>query len=195
MLEKFKYQFDGYIFDCDGTLAESMYMHFQAWSHALASHAPQIPFTWDLFRSMAGMGLPHTVKLVSERFGVPLDTKQLLADQDAYCEAHMHLIEPNTEVVEFARWVAKEGFPRAVASGGHRTMVHKTLEILKITDLFPVVVTQDDVTHGKPDPEIFLLAAQKIGIAPAKCLVLEDSFLGIQAAQSAGMGSVLIRVE
>jgi HAD superfamily hydrolase (TIGR01509 family) len=195
MLEYFNYQFDAYIFDCDGTLAESMYMHFQAWSYSLQVWAPEIPFTWDLFRSMAGMGLHHTIELVSKRFNVPLDAKTLLDEQYAYCKEHMHLMEPNHEIVDFARHLAEKKIPIAVASGGFREMVHNTLEVIGVKDLFPVVVTQDDVFKGKPDPEIFLLAAHKLGIAPEKCLVLEDSLLGIQAAIAAGMGSVLIRAE
>ena len=195
MLEKFRYQFDGYIFDCDGTLAESMYMHFQAWQHALEGNKAPFEFTWALFRSMAGMGMHHTVKLVNERFNADLDPEKLLQDQAVYCKNHMHLIEPNQEIVRFAHWVAENGFAMSVASGSHRKMVHDTLKLLKIDHLFPVVVTQDDVVHGKPDPEIFLLAAKKMGIEPSRCLVLEDSLLGIQAAHAAGMSSVLVRIE
>ncbi len=195
MLEKFHYQFDAYIFDCDGTLAESMYLHFEAWSHALQKHAPSVPFTWELFQSMAGMSLAHTIQLVSERFGVSIDAQALLKDQENYSETHLKLIEPNTEVVEFAKSLVKKGIPCAVASGGHRNMVHKTLEHLGLKSLFPTIITQDDVIKGKPDPEIFLLAAKRLDIPPKKCLVLEDSFLGIEAAYRAGMSSVLIRIE
>ena len=170
-------------------------MHFQAWQYSLNRHAPHIPFTWELFRSMAGMGLHHTVKLVSEKFHTPLDSVRLLAEQEEYCNEHLHLLERNHEVVVFAEWVAAQNLPRSVASGGHRQVVRRTLELLHLKPLFPIVVTQDDVKHGKPHPEMFLLAAEKMGIEPGKILVLEDSFLGIEAAHSAGMASVLVRVE
>jgi beta-phosphoglucomutase-like phosphatase (HAD superfamily) len=188
--------FEGYIFDCDGTLAESMEMHFKAWQYSLEKYAPQMPFTWALFRSMAGMGLHHTVKLVSEKLKIPLDAETLLAEQEIYCNEHLHLLERNHEVVAFAEWVASQNLPRSVASGGHRAVVHRTLDLLHLAPLFPVVVTQDDVVHGKPDPEIFLLAAKRMGLTnPSKILVLEDSLLGIQAAHAAGMASVLVRIE
>jgi len=197
MIEYFQHydQFEGYIFDCDGTLAESMYMHFQAWVHALEKHHTPFEFTWDFFRSMAGMGLHHTIKLVNEKFNTQLDADQLIHDQAVYCDQHIDLLERNHEIVHFAEWVAQHKRRLSVASGGHRVVVERTLHILKIDHLFPIVVTQDDVTHGKPDPEIFLLAAQKMGIAPQQCLVLEDSLLGIQAAQAAGMSSVLVRAD
>lgn len=195
MLFRLPRTFEGYIFDCDGTLAESMQMHFQAWQYSLDRHAPQIPFTWELFRSMAGMGLHHTVKLVSEKFHTPLDVDLLLREQEQYCNDHLHLLKRNQEVVIFAEWVASQNLPLSVASGGHRKVVHQTLQLLHLAPLFPIVVTQDDVTHGKPHPEMFLLAAKKMGIDPRKILVLEDSFLGIEAAHAAGMASVLVRVE
>ncbi|OYV46828.1 MAG: hypothetical protein B7X06_03370, partial [Verrucomicrobia bacterium 21-51-4] len=99
------------------------------------------------------------------------------------------------EVAKFAHWVADQGLKRSVASGGHRAIVHKTLDIVGLKDLFPIIVTQDDVTKSKPDPEIFLLAAQKMNVAPERCLVLEDSLLGIQGAMAGGMSAVLVRFD
>ena len=195
MLRNFEYSFEGFIFDCDGTLAESMQMHFQAWTAALALQNATFDFTWELFRSMAGMGLEHTVDLVNKRFNQKLQAGPLLKAQEAFSEEHIHEMCPNYEVLDFATWVAKEGYARSVASGGNRHVVHRTLKIIGADHLFPVVVTQDDVTHGKPDPEIFLLAAKKMGIAPEKCLVLEDSMLGIKAAEAAGMGAMLVRFD
>ena len=195
MLRDFDYSFEGFIFDCDGTLAESMQMHFRAWKAALAQQGATFDFTWELFRSMAGMGLEHTVELVNKRFNQTLDAQPLLKAQEEFCEGHIHEMKPNYDVLDFANWVAEQGYARSVASGGNRHVVHRTLKIIGADHLFSTVVTQDDVTHGKPDPEIFLLAAEKMGIAPKKCVVLEDSMLGIRAAQAAGMGAILVRFD
>ncbi len=72
--------FDGYIFDCDGTLANSMPMHFDSWKHVLNKHGAKFDFTWDLFRSMAGMGLVHSIEQLNEKFQHSLDAHKLLAD-------------------------------------------------------------------------------------------------------------------
>jgi beta-phosphoglucomutase-like phosphatase (HAD superfamily) len=96
------------------------------------------------------------------------------------------------EVVAFARERARAGFPVSVASGGDAITVRQTLRTIGVTDLFPVVVTAEEVEHGKPAPDLFLLAAERMGVAPAQCLVFEDSLLGIRAAERAGMGSVLV---
>ncbi|GAB4282807.1 MAG: HAD-IA family hydrolase [Opitutales bacterium] len=195
MLRCFDYSFDGYIFDCDGTLAESMGMHYRAWKHALKKFGAKFDFTWELFRSMAGMGLHHTVDLVNERFGENLIAEPLLEEQEAFCEEHIHEMKANPEVFAFAEWITEQGLARSIASGGHRHIVHRTLKIIGADHLFPIVVTQNDVTHSKPHPEMFLLAAEKMGVKPERCLVLEDSLLGIEAAKAAGMGSVLVRLD
>ena len=98
--------------------------------------------------------------------------------------SEMKLIEA---VVAFARRAVAERIPVSVASGGPRDIVRHTLELMRLQDLFPVVVTPEDVVHGKPAPDMFLLAAQKMGVAPARCLVFEDAEPGIQAAEAAGM--------
>ncbi len=98
-------------------------------------------------------------------------------------QAEMKYIKP---VVDFARKLHGRA-PLSVASGGPRPVVVRTLELMGIAGLFPVVVTPEDVTHGKPAPDMFLLAAQRMGVAPERCLVFEDAEPGVQAAVAAGM--------
>ena len=98
---------------------------------------------------------------------------------------------PYLPVVEFARRVAAS-HPISVASGGTRDTVSRTMQAIDIFELFPVIVTQEDVDRSKPAPDIFLLAAEKMGVPADRCLVIEDSHLGIQAAEAAGMASVLV---
>jgi HAD superfamily hydrolase (TIGR01509 family) len=95
------------------------------------------------------------------------------------------------EVVAFAQSLRGK-IPMAVASGGSRFVVEKTLNIVGISDWFDEVVTADDVVDGKPAPDVFLKAAQLLGVDPAKCLVLEDAPSGIVAAQRAGMQVIAI---
>lgn len=184
--------FEGYIFDCDGTLADSMPMHYESWRYALKKHGARFELTWELFYSLAGMGLVHSVEHFNEKFSHSLDPHSLIEDIKVYAHQNSHRIEPIVEVVEFARQVSKKG-PTSVASGGPRIIVHRTLEMIKAKDIFKHIVTQDDVVNCKPHPEIFLYAAEKMGIKPERCLVFEDSVLGIEGAKRAGMGYVLVK--
>lgn len=186
--------FDGYIFDCDGTLAHSMPMHFDSWSHVLNKHGAQFDFTWELFRSMAGMGLVQSIEQMNEKFQHSLDPAKLLVDIRIYVNENAHRIKPITGVVETARKLSKT-YPTSVASGGPRETVHQTLRTINAHDIFDHVVTQDDVVNCKPHPEIFLYAAEKMGVNPKRCVVFEDSSLGIEAAIRAGMTPVLVKHE
>ena len=185
-------EYGGYIFDCDGTLADSMVVHHRAWLAALAAHGASFDFHWDLFMSRAGMSLPKTVEELNTQFGLQLDPLRVTASQREAYEAFLPTVQPISQVVELARRVALTR-PVSVASGGERKVVLRTLELLGLDDIFPIVVTAEDVVLGKPAPDMFLLAAERMGVAPGDCVVFEDSVLGLRAAESAGMASVLVR--
>ncbi len=178
--------FDAYIFDNDGTLALSMDLHFRAWARAYREHGMPFEFTQELCQGMAGIGMRETVMIMNQRFGLSLDPASVVATQERHVWAGIHTVQPNPPVVEFARKVAAT-HPVAVASGGLNQTVHKILDTLGIRHLFPVVVTGDQVTNQKPHPEIFLTAAHRLGVRPERCLVFEDSELGIEGAVRAGM--------
>lgn len=184
--------FDGYIFDHDGTLSLSMHVHFDAWLHAYARNGGNFALTREFAQSLAGVGMHDTVRRMNEVFGVRMDPEQTVRDQEAYYLANLHRVVPYAPVVAFARWVSRS-HPVAVASGGVRETVLKTMEAIEIRELFPVVITQEDVTRSKPAPDMFLLAAERMGVAPERCLVFEDSRLGIAAAEAAGMASVFVQ--
>ena len=181
----------GYIFDCDGTLVESMPVHFRAWREALASHGASFEFTWQLFVSRAGMPLGETVHALNAQFGTELDAERVVAAQLTIYRTLLPSVTAIAPVVEFARQVALRA-PIAVASGGHRAEVETSLRQVGIYDLFRCVVTADDVQRGKPDPEILLRCAEGLQLAPADCLVIEDGELGIEAARRAGMDWVRV---
>ncbi len=185
-------EYGGYIFDCDGTLADSMVVHHKAWQSAFALHGASFVFDWELFTSRAGMSLPATVGALNEQFGLNLDPEQVAASQRAAYQRFLPSVKPIVEVVELAKRVALS-HPVSVASGGERRVVERTLELLDLRQTFSIVVTPEDVAHGKPAPDMFLLAAERMGVAPADCVVFEDAVLGLEAARRAGMASVLVR--
>ncbi len=185
-------QYKAFIFDCDGTLADSMPLHQRAWINAFRAHGATFEFGWELFMSRAGMTLEKTVEELNLQFALNMDPARVAAAQRAHYEELMHGVKPIDEVVAFARSKV-ETHPLSVASGGERTLVLRTLAGIGVAELFPIVVVAADVARGKPDPDMFLLAAEKMRVSPEDCLVFEDSPLGILAAERAGMGGVLIQ--
>lgn len=183
--------FGGYIFDCDGTLANSMPLHLLAWRNAFEQAGAEFEFTPDLFMEYAGVGHRDTVVQLNDRFGSSIDPDVCVEAKESWYERNMGDLDTIPEVIRLLQTV-RDQRPVCVASGGPRSLVDKTLKIIGLADQFHIVVTQDDVTRSKPDPEMFLLAARKMGVDPGDCLVIEDSQLGIRAAQTAGMTSVLV---
>lgn len=185
-------EYAGYIFDCDGTLADSMVLHHQAWISAFREHGAQFEFDWTLFTSRAGMTLPKTVMELNSQFGLTLDPEAVSHSQRTAYQRLMMGVEPLLPVTDFARDVAQR-HPVSVASGGERAVVERTLQNIGMAGVFAVVVTAEDVVHGKPAPDMFLLAAERMGVPPDQCVVFEDSPLGLLAAERAGMAGVLVR--
>lgn len=183
-----------FIFDNDGTLAHSMPLHFEAWNAALA--AGEAPFRLDheQFMSVAGMSLQQTIEHWNKLHRLQLDAELIIRTKNEFFATNRHQVAPLAPTVAFARELQAQGKKVAVASGGHREDVTETLRIIGVDKLFDVVVTADDVEHAKPEPDLFLLAAQRLGVEPKDCCVIEDSELGIQAAERCGMGWVRIPV-
>lgn len=185
-------QFDGFIFDCDGTLADTMPLHHQSWVHALDRAGARFEFGWELFQSRAGMSLEHTVYELNRQFGTMLDPAQVAIDQRDYYTLRASDITPIGPVLALAREAAKVRGVSVASGSEYRHVVH-TLELIGARSYFEVIVTPPDVERGKPAPDMFLLAAQRMGVPPHRCLVIEDSPLGIEAARLAGMHSALVR--
>ncbi len=183
--------YGGYIFDCDGTLADTMTLHHRAWREALLQAGARFDFDWDLFMSRAGMSLELTVAELAEQFSTPLDPDLVALVQRRLFTELEHTVQPIEDVVRFAREAARS-CPVSVASGSQRTTVERTLSRIGARDLFEIIITPEDVTRGKPDPEMFLLAAERMGVAPHDCLVFEDAELGLEAARRAGMSAVRV---
>lgn len=183
--------FAGYIFDLDGTLIDTMPLHYRAWDAAMRSAGLQVTLDEDLFYSLGGVPTVRVAELIGQHYGIAVDTERVFHEKEALfheLQADAILIKP---VAEFARRAAAT-HPLAIASGGTRDIVQRSLELAGIRSLFKAVVTADDVVHGKPAPDIFLLAARLLGVEPTKCLVFEDAEPGIKAALAAGMQVVRV---
>ena len=181
--------YKGYIFDCDGTLAHSMPVHYAAWHQTAEENG--VPMSEELFYSLGGVPTTKIVEILNEKFGADMDPEQVAKRKEEVFVENMDGMQPLEEVAAFARKVAT--FAKvASASGGYLPVVSKTLEAIGFKDFFPVIVTTEQVTRGKPFPDIFLEAAKRMEVPPNECLVLEDSPAGIEAAKAAGMDFNLI---
>jgi HAD superfamily hydrolase (TIGR01509 family) len=181
--------YKGYIFDCDGTLAHSMPVHYAAWRQTAEENG--LSMSEELFYDLGGVPTTKIVEILNENFGVHLDPETAARRKEALYLEKMRDMQPIPEVVTFARKVA--GFAKvSVASGGYLPVVLKTLDAIGFKDFFGIVVTTEQVLRGKPFPDMFLEAARRMNVTPAECLVLEDSPAGIEAAKAAGMDSNFI---
>jgi len=179
-------EFAGYIFDCDGTLVDTMPLHFRAWERAMQMVGLKGPLSEELFYSLGGMPTRKVAAVFANHYGLTIDVDFVFHHKEELfleMQAEMKVIQP---VVDFAKKIHGRA-PMSVASGGPRPVVRKTLELMHLVELFPVIVTPEDVAHGKPAPDMFLLAAEKMGVPPERCLVFEDAEPGFRAAEAAGM--------
>ncbi len=184
--------FEAFIFDVDGTIADTMPLHFEAWQAALGEWAPHFPE--DVFYSLGGTKTDRVAEIVRERAGADFAVAEMVHAKERYFMSRLGTATPIEPVMEIiAEWRGK--IPMAVASGGLRHVVTETLRGLGLLDSFQAFVAAEDVVHGKPNPEPFLKAAALLGVDPAKCLVFEDSPTGIEAARAAGMQWVEITRE
>jgi HAD superfamily hydrolase (TIGR01509 family) len=191
LFERPKRDYGGYIFDCDGTLADSMPLHHEAWRAALSAHGAHFEFDWSLFTRRAGMTIEATVEELNVEFGTSLDPVSVAERQRAEYEARIPSVRPLAPVVEFLREIAGRR-PVSVASGSTFLHVQRTLAAIGVLELVPIIVTAADVPRGKPFPDLFLLAAERMGVPPEQCVVFEDAELGLLAAERAGMDAVRV---
>jgi HAD superfamily hydrolase (TIGR01509 family) len=165
--------FAGFIFDLDGTLIDTMPLHYRAWGEALRGVGMTETLSEDLFYSLGGVPSERVAEVFGRHYGLTLDPLEVA------------VIEP---VVAFLRRHAA-GKPRAIATGGMPDIALPALERTGLKAFFDIVITPEDVPpgRGKPQPDMFLLAAERMGVRPETCLVFEDAQPGIQAALAAGM--------
>ena len=180
----------GLIFDCDGTLANTMPLHWRAWQMITQRHS--LHFPEDRFYSLGGVPSRDILKMLAAEQGRSLDHIAIAHEKEEVYLPLMAQVEPIHAVVE----IAQENYgkiPMAVASGGTQSIIGQVLEHLKIRNLFNAVVTSEMVKNQKPAPDIFLEAARRIGVDPKVCRAYEDTDLGLTAIRAAGMEAVDVR--
>ena len=180
----------GLIFDCDGTLADTMPLHWRVWQALARRHG--FAFDEARFYSLGGVPTRDIIALLAREQGLPLDLLAIAREKESAYLCLLGEIEPIHSIVEIAR--AHRGrLPMAVASGGSRRVIEEVLRHLGLRDWFAAVVTNEDVAHQKPAPDIFLEAARRLGVPPECCRAYEDTDLGMQAIRAAGMDAVDVR--
>jgi HAD superfamily hydrolase (TIGR01509 family) len=178
------------IFDCDGTLADSMPLHWRAWKQVTESHGLQFPES--RFYSLGGVPARDILKMLSEEQGRQIDYVEIAKEKEAVFAQLIPQIRPIEPIARIAR--DNQGKLRlAVASGGTRRVITETLHHLGMEQIFQAVVVSEDVARQKPAPDIYLEAARRLGIAPQNCRAYEDTDLGLTAIRAAGMEAVDVR--
>lgn len=165
--------------------------HFEAWCEALALYGAGGVFKEDVFFAMGGRPTLDIVVELNDEYNLRLDPVSVAQAKRECFLKRLHTITLIEEVARFAEGL-RGRVPMAIATGGSRHVIEKTLKIVGVSDWFDEVVTADDVSEGKPAPDIFLKAANLLGVDPTKCLALEDAPAGILAAQRAGMQVIAI---
>ena len=178
------------IFDCDGTLTDSMYAHYAAWRSSLARQGMTLVEA-DFYR-YSGTPSSRVIPMLAKAAGVEIEFERALADKERFFLEEIETLGPFTPVIQIAA-EHRGRLPMAVASGGTRRLVHRQLEQVNIIEWFDTIVTCEDTELHKPDPDVFLEAARRMGVAPQACRVYEDGEPGIEAARRAGMQCVDVR--
>lgn len=180
------------IFDCDGTLADTMPLHFRAWTATLDRHG--ISFPEERFYALGGMPSAGIIRLLADEHAVAVaDVDEVVrAKERAFLDQLEH-VTPLAPVLAVA--AAYRGLlPMAVASGGYRDVIRRTLDKIGVGGWFEAVVCAEDTPRHKPEPDVFLEAARRLGVAETgRCVVFEDTDLGLEAARRAGMHGVDVR--
>ena len=182
-------QFRAYLFDCDGTIADSMPLHYVAWKKSLAEW--NCVYEEKLFYSWGGRPIREIITLLNRMQGLNMPVEEVAHRKESLYLEMLPELKAIPEVVEHIE--AQHGrIPFAVVSGSRRSSVEGALKVLNLLDKFDTLVCAEDYQNGKPAPDGFLLAAERLGVKPEDCLVFEDTDLGIEAATAAGMLSVKV---
>lgn len=179
------------IFDCDGTLADTMPAHYKAWLALLNRF--NIPFPEPRFYAMGGMPTASIIRVLAAEVGVEVpDVDAMVLEKERGFLTHLDAVtrvEPVTAIATAYRGK----LPMAVASGGYRDTITRTLDRIAVRDWFDALVTAEDTARHKPDPDVFLEAARRLGAVAELCVVFEDTDIGLEAARRAGMRGVDVR--
>jgi len=182
-------QFKAYLFDCDGTIVDSMPLHYMAWKKSLAEW--NCVYDEKLFYSWGGRPIREIISLLNEMHGLSMPVEAVAARKESLYLELLPQLKAIPEVLEHIE--AQHGrIPMAVVSGSRRDSVTGSLTVTNLIHKFDTLVCAEDYKRGKPAPGAFLLAAERLRVPPQDCLVFEDTELGIEAAIAAGMATVKV---
>ncbi|WP_086984273.1 beta-phosphoglucomutase family hydrolase [Vibrio aphrogenes] len=182
--------YKGLIFDMDGTLIDTMPSHLHAWKQTAEQY--QFPFDQEWIHSMGGMPTQKVAMQLKSRYHIDIDPQQVA---DTKTSLFSHLIEDGS-IIQCTFDVLKQCYGKkklAIGTGSNQANAIKLLDYNGILPLLDAVVTAADVDNHKPNPDTFLLAAEKLGLEPSECVVFEDTEIGRQAALAAGMDCIMVK--
>jgi HAD superfamily hydrolase (TIGR01509 family) len=180
----------GLIFDCDGTLADTMPIHIEAWAATFAARGISCPP--DFIEHVKGMPAENIIAEFNRRYNHTIDTRSFAKEKNHRAQQQLGKAQPIQPVVDIVLQHLNI-LPMAVASGGTRGNVILTLDAIGLTHCFQTIITSDDSVAPKPDPQIFLEGARRLGVEPSLCQVFEDGNPGLEAARRAGMVATDVR--
>lgn len=181
----------GLIFDCDGTIADTMPLHYRAWCTMLSRHG--IPFDEARFYSFGGMPTRTIIQTLAHEHNIVVeDIDGWLNEKESFFLESLELVQPVAAVMHVAHG-HREQMPMAVASGGYRRVVELTLQHLEVKEWFGAIVCAEDTERHKPEPDVFIEAARRLGVPPRNCTAFEDTDIGLEAIRRAGMNAVDVR--
>jgi HAD superfamily hydrolase (TIGR01509 family) len=181
--------FRAYLFDCDGTIVDSMPLHYIAWKKALGEW--NCEFDEELFYAWGGKPPVEIIAALNQMNGLEMPVEAVAERKEDLYFKQLPQLKPVPEVLEIIK--AQRGrIPFAVVSGSTRESIVKSLTVVHMLDWFPVIVGFEDYARSKPAPDVFLAGAERLGVPPEKCLVFEDASIGIEGAIAAGMVAVRV---
>ena len=188
-MQNLHHEYGGLIFDMDGTLADTMPAHFLAWCRSMAEHG--IDFPEERFYALGGVPASEIIDRLAEEQSLSVDAHAIAEAKEALFLELLGDVQPVVPVTAIAEW-HRAHLPMAIATGSPKWVAEKILKALGIREWFDAVVGAECVAHSKPAPDVYLRAAELIGVDPRRCHAFEDTALGMQAAENAGMTVVNI---
>ncbi|MDB5076633.1 MAG: HAD-superfamily hydrolase, subfamily variant 3 [Chloroflexi bacterium] len=181
----------GVIWDLDGTLADTEQAHFLAWQIVCRRFGREL--SWDEFKPTFGLGNPDILHMLVSPTLAEAELQRLSEEKEAFFRAESRGgIKPMPGARQLALHLQALGIPQAIGSSAPPENIPFVLQALGLESIFAATVSRWEVPNGKPFPDIFLRAAEKLDIEPSHCLVLEDAPAGIQAAHAAGMRCIAL---
>ncbi|MCE9630390.1 MAG: HAD-IA family hydrolase [Planctomycetia bacterium] len=182
--------YDAILFDCDGTLADTMPAHYRAWLAVTRPHG--LAFDEDRFYSLGGRPTRDIIATLANEAGISIDIERAAEMKETSFLDQLARIEAIGPVVDVVRRLHGR-VPMAVVTGGYHAVCSRILDHIGLGDAFDTIVASEDTDRHKPDPDPFLEAARRLGARPERCVVWEDSDLGLEAARRGGMEWIDVR--